>query len=245
MSPPFLEVFPREIRDQIYTFVLASPSGLVSLSPWTIEVARSLSLLQTSRQIHRECKDIIWLHNKLKLSDPTQLYWKLEELGQRRNIRKIREFTIDLEILDRDELEWIYKSLGGLKAWCHTGKLKFITLKTVWEKPRGIAEFKEVLTLRKFGETLDGRLCQEHIAGTLMCLNTGWPRFSHWGKQRWLKSMLLDGSGIEALLWALHELFGGDLYVNGSLCFKDGRKMQPCNLDPRNAEVIILPKSSP
>ena len=238
----FLEVFPREIRDQIYNYVLASSAGTVTLSPWTVEVARSLFLLRTCRQVHRECKDIIWLHNKLNLQDPTQLYQKFKTLGKRRHVRKLRKLTICLEIMDRDELQWMMKSLEGLKEWCRAGKLESITLSTVWEKPRGVAEFKEVLSLHTYGESIDGRLYQDSSAWTWMNIDTGWPRFSHWGKQRWLKAMLLDPSGIEELLEKIHNLFGGRMFVDGILCFMDGRQYKACNLNPRNAEVMILPR---
>ena len=242
MPLPFLEVFPREIRDQIYTYVLASPSGLVSLSPWTVDVARSLSLLRTCKQIHRECKDIIWLHNRLKPREPTQLYQKFRKLGKHGQIRHIRQLKLCLELLDHDELEWMCKSLKGLEDWCRVGRLESIKLTAIWEKPRGVDEFKEVLNLRKYGEPLDGRLYRESSTWTRMVVNTGWPRFSHWGKQRWLKAMLLDRSGICKLLREIHIMFGGELYVDGMLCFKDNlQTVKECQLDPRNGEIRIIP----
>ncbi|KUJ16100.1 uncharacterized protein LY89DRAFT_648257 [Mollisia scopiformis] len=243
MPLPFLEVFPREIRDQIYTYVLASPSGAVTLSPWTVEIARSLSLLRTCKQIHRECKDIIWYHNRLDIRQPTHLHRKFLTLSKQRPARRIRQLKVCLELLDRDELEWVASAAAGLEEWCRVGRLESITLSTEWDKPRGIEEFKEILSLRKYGECLDGRLYQESSTWTRMVINTGWPRFSHWGKQRWLKEMLLDPSGLNELLGSIHGAFGGQLYVGGKLCFDNRvRVVEDLKLDPRNGEIRIVPK---
>jgi hypothetical protein len=244
MPLPFLEVFPREIRDQIYTYILASPFGSVNLSHWivTVDVARSLSLLRTCKQIHRECKDIIWQHNKLSLREPTQLFQKFNSLARNRHVRHIRQVNLYLELLDRDELEWMRDSLKPLAGWSYLGRLESIRIATVWEKPTGIEEFKEVLNLRKYGESLDGRLYHQSNTWTRMTVNTGWPRFTHWGKQRWLKEMLLDPSGTSELLKEIHDTFGGKLYVDGFLCFKDHRQVVVSpRLDPRDGEIRIVP----
>ncbi|CZR69499.1 uncharacterized protein PAC_19399 [Phialocephala subalpina] len=242
MPLPFLEVFPREIRDQIYTYALASNSGAVTLSPWTVEVARSLSLLRTCKQIHRECKDIIWHHNRLDIREPTHLHRKFLALSKHRHVRRIRQLKLCLEMMDRDELEWVASSARGLAEWCRVGRLESIALVTDWEKPRDLEEFKEVLNLRKYGECLDGRFYRDSSTWTRMVVNTGWPRFSHWGKQRWLKEMLLDPSGLDPLLGEIHEVFGGQLYVDGTLCFDDRvQVVKSIELDPRNGEIKIIP----
>lgn len=247
MPPPFLDVFPREIRDQIYTCILSSPSGTITLSPWTFEVARSLSILRTCKQIQRECKDIIWRHKGLKLQETTQLYKKLQGLSKHKHVRRRRQLKISLELLDRDELQWMLRSLPALLEWCTAGRLESIILSAMWEKPSSVPEFKEILALRKDGEPMDGRLfLQQASPYTRLAVNTGWPRFSHWGKQRWLREMLLDPSGIDQLLEEIHTIFGGQLYVDGLLCFKDGtRSCNAISLDPRNGEIKIVPALRP
>lgn len=248
MPQPFLEVFPREIRDQIYTYILASPSGLITLSPWTVEVARSLWILRTCKQVHREVKDIIWHHKGLNLREPTQLSQKLKTLSMNKQVRRIRQLNLCLELLDRDELEWMVLSLPALLGWCRAGRLEAIVLSATWEKPSSVLEYKEVVALRKEGERLDGRLyLQEPTTWTSMLVNvnTGWPRFSHWGKQRWLREMLLDPNGIDELLEEIHSIFSGQLFVDGVLCFNNHQKhAKGINLDPRNGEVRIIPSSS-
>jgi hypothetical protein len=116
-------------------------------------------------------------------------------------------------------------------------------ISATWEKPSTVPEFKEILALRKDGEPMDGRLyLLTPSSYTRLHINTGWPRFSHWGKQRWLREMLLDPSGIDQLLEEIHSIFGGQLYVDGLLCFQDGMRTRlTIDLDPRNGEIKIVP----
>ena len=133
-------------------------------------------------------------------------------------------------------------SLRALATWSQNGSLKSITLVTDSDRPRTVEEFQEALVLRESGETADGRLYREAPTWTKMFINTGWPRFSHWGKQSWLREMLLDPSGIEELVREIHEYFGGELYVDGSLCFKDRVMVgNGVNLNPRDGEIRIIP----
>lgn len=75
-----------------------------------------------------------------------------------------------------------------------------------------------------------------------MDINTCWPRFTHWGEQRWLKGMLLDPSGTVGLLKDMHEYFGRELYVDGLLCFNDhGVVAKAPKSNPRDREVKITP----
>ncbi|KAI9048366.1 hypothetical protein LZ554_007202 [Drepanopeziza brunnea f. sp. 'monogermtubi'] len=244
MPLAFLQVFPREIRDQIYTHALSTRSGAVTLSPWTVEVAKSLALLRTCKQVHRECKDLIWHHNRLSLrSDHTQLSQKFRGLLKHGPAKRIRLLRLTLELLDRDELEWIASSAKALGDWARHGRLESITIVAEWDKPRDLQEFKEIQNMRKYGEVLDGRLYKDSSTWTRMAVNTGWPRFCNWGKQRWFREMLMDPGGINELLLELHEAFGGGrLYVDGLLCFKDHLQVaEGYHVDPRNGEIRIVP----
>lgn len=246
MPRPFLEVFPREIRDLIYTFILRSPSGTVSLSPWSVDVARSLSLLRTCKQIRRECKDIIWQHNGLRLRENTQLCQRLSSLARSKSIGRIQHLNIYLTLLDRDELEWICTALKALAGWSRHGDLKTITLYAARERPRSVQEFHEELQLLMLGDSVDGRLFRETSTRTQMVLHTGWPPFTHWGKQIWLKAMLQDPSKTHELLKNMHDTLRGELWVNGSLCFKDQHAIRNFDFDPRDGELrFIIGKSSP
>lgn len=239
----FLDAFPREIRDQIYTYILGSRSGAVTLSPWSIEVAKSLCLLRTCKQIHRECKDLIWYHNRLTLRSDTQLSQKFRSLYRQGPAKRIRLLRISLELLDRDELEWVASAAKALGDWCRHGRLESITIIAEWDKPRNLQEFKDIQNLRRYGEVLDGRLYKDSSTWTRMLVNTGWPRFCNWGKQKWFREMLMDLSGVNGLLLELHKGFGGgQLYVDGLLCFKDYLQIaEDYKLDPRHGEIRIVP----
>jgi len=240
MTRPFFEVFPREIRDQIYAFVLASPSGLINLQPWTVDVARSLSILRTCKQIRVECKAVIWQHNKLFLHEPSDIFQKFNSEWRLRNLQRATHLHISLELLDRNELEWIKSGLLALAD--HLGNLKTITLSAFRDKPRNMEEFQQELRLINYGEVVDGRLWTEWISRmTKMTIHTGWPKLAPWAKQKWLREMLLDGSGVEDLVTDIHEIFGGELWINGTLCFKDSiQVLNPLHLDPRDGEIQII-----
>ncbi|KAF4628683.1 hypothetical protein G7Y89_g9471 [Cudoniella acicularis] len=237
MGPGFLEVFPREIRDQIYTYILSSSSA-VTLTPWTIEVTRSMTVLRTCKQIQRECKEIIWLHNGLRLQEPTQLFTKFTALMENPEVRTIEHMEICLELLDRDELEWMCSGLQALSNLSKVGSLKSVSLVAINDRPRGIKEYEEELDLMCTGEYVDGRLFGggPDVKGTKLIYKTSWPHFSHWGKQRWLREMLLDRSDTTPLLEQLNATFSGQLYIDEELL---SEKLGALN--PRDGEVKIVP----
>lgn len=245
MPRGFLDVFPREIRDQIYTYVLASSSSAVTLSPWTIEVTRSMTILRTCKQIQRECKEIIWSHNGLSLRSPTQISARFSELMEVDDLRRIQHIEICLELLDKDDLEWIASGLKALARLPRIGALRSISLIAINDRPRSIKEYEEELDLMCSGEYVDGRLFGggSDDNGNNLIFKTSWPHFSHWGKQKWLREMLMDRSDTTTVLKELHETFGGHLFVDGFLCFRNGKQLaKTSSLNPRDGEVKIVPR---
>jgi len=245
MPRSFLEALPREIRDQIYTYILASSSNAVTLSPWTIEVTRSMTILRTCKQIQRECKEIIWRHNGLFLRSPTELFTRFSSLMEVDDLRRIRHIEICLEVLDKDDLEWISSGLKALAQLHRIGALKSISLIAINDRPRSIKEYEEELDLMCSGEYVDGRLFGggPDDNGTNLIFKTSWPHFSHWGKQKWLREMLLDRSDTTGLLKEIHTAFGGELLIDGSLCFKNGKQVaKTLKLNSRDGEIKIVPR---
>jgi len=239
MSKPFLDVLPREIRDQIYTYILTSTNGTVGLLPWTHAVAKALCIMRTCKQVQREVKEAIWKIHDLKIRESTMIEHRFLEYAKQ-DFTSLRHIQIDLEIMDRDELDWIMYGLRAIQNSHMRHTVKLITLRTIWERPRNVLEYKEVLNLRKDGHPCDGRLVQEHFSQRSLLVNTGWPRFSHWGKQKWLKEMLLDGSG--NVLRDIHDLLGGDMYVDKVLTFRDRKIVRYRQLNPRDCVVDIVPE---
>lgn len=107
MSTPFLDCLPREIRDQIYNYVLGSPTGLVVLPvnrvprtdrfgfhllvncfrlvpfdrdtdlQWGDDTKIKLSLLRVCRKIHAEAGNLLWQLNGIRLQRPSELRFLL------------------------------------------------------------------------------------------------------------------------------------------------------------------------
>lgn len=271
MSSKFLEDIPREIRDKIYSYVLACSSGSVSLFPWIydppnlrfntlpfdphrniiagVKGSIDLSLLRTCKQIQRECKDIIWEHNGLHLREPPKLFGKFNRYTTFKNIRGIKHVKIHLELLDWDELEWMSKSLKALVILGKEGSLESIRLVATRDRQRRLMEFEHLSNLKKHGEIMDGRWYRaapisgpQSLQQSTFAINTGWPRFSHGGKQNWLREMLLDPTQPNGVLKEMHDTFGGELYVDGLLCYKDYTEVvETFKLDQREGEIKILP----
>lgn len=273
MGPPcrFPADFPREIRDQIYSYVLTPVPGPTQASPWTVDLTLfkflpycahqkptpgedcegtlDLALLRTCKQIHRECKEIIWRRNGLYLRQTPIFYYKLQGFvpwfGP-----KIKELRINLELLDGDELDWIMRSMRAFATEkCRKHSPDRIRLIAVPDRPRTLQEFKEFLKLTKYGEKVDGRLYSQTMVGesgcegAILCINTGWPRFSSWAKQRWLRQMLLDSTNCETLLREIHDIFCGELYVDDVLYYRDHvRMVEAFALDAREGEILICPR---
>ena len=185
----------------------------------------------------------------LPRSQPSQLCTKFHSLlCHPAAYNQFQQLKMHLEMLDRDELEWFLQSAPALLEYGQKGKLLEVTLVTSFSKPAGLKEFLEFMELREYGEVVDGRFFLEKNTRTKTVITTGWPRFSHWGKQRWFKEMLLDSNGILEILQEIHRLFGGRLYVNGCLCLENGKQVgegiNGCGFDPRNGEIRIEPRVS-
>lgn len=271
MSPPFLRTLPREIRDLIYTYILAGPDGTITLLPWSIEVAQSLSILRTCKQLHRECKDIIWEHKRLSIREFPQLGSKLKNIHPILCGTKRWHIIVQLEVLDWDELEWVERSLSA--APTSLREPHAITIRASKERPQTTQEFQDFLDLRSNGEIVDGRLVLEYPRASsndflnpksrkwivderlllpdlpssrrsyqTWMINTSWPRMSPWAKRKWLAEMLIDTTDTRKLLYRIHNTFGGRLYVDGVLCLKEGKQIvKNMKLDSRDGELTIIP----
>jgi hypothetical protein len=98
---------------------------------------------------------------------------------------------MSLELLDRDELEWV---ISGLRTLAEIPKLRMIVLSARSDTPVSVTEFEDLLQLRRQGSKVDGRLYQEKKVLTGMTITSTWPPFAHWGKHKWIREMLLDAS---------------------------------------------------
>lgn len=274
----FLTDLPLELRDKIYVYALGSPAEINPV-PLFCQVNRTrdrlrkslryspsrttatnengttiyLSLLLTCKQIRSECKDLIWFHNGLQVTrrQKTELSWKLEHYLEFETFHRIRHLIIRLELLDWDELEWLYQSLQSFTGFAKNGKLQSVQLLAKTDRSTHLQDFLYIGNLRKDGLRIDGRWYRaSHLAGQRarcerkFVINTGWPRVSNEPKQRWIRELLVNDQGAtEVLLEGFNNMFGGELYVDGCLCFKDRRKIKEAiTWDPRDGSIEIRPE---
>ena len=249
MGKHFLRDLPPEIRDQIYTYVLASPAtGIIDLRPWTTAVEKSLSILRTCKQVHRECKDLIWQHNGMALRDDhNQLFDRLAKCYDQNS--PAREVTVImlLELLDVDELAWACQGLKAILSWPLHIKVSAVMLFTQFDRPRAMSEFTTLLHIRANGELLDGRRFYMHRlthgVDETLSIQAVWPAFSHWGKQRWFKQMLVNNADPTELIEDLRKSLGAKLLaVDGTILssLPHDEVRNPIKLDPRNGSITMM-----
>ncbi|RDL37678.1 Uncharacterized protein BP5553_05111 [Venustampulla echinocandica] len=237
MPRSFLSL-PREVRDQIYAELLTCCANVATFSPSAIEVTRSMTILRTCKQVQRECKETIWRNNNLRLHEPTEIFTKLRAMVEVDALRQVQHVKVCLELLDRDELEWVCSGLRAFSTLPTSPALRSITLIAINDRPQNMKEIKEVLELLRRGAWVDGRLFGGFPSddGAQLMIQTAWPHFLHWGRQRWLRETLLDRGDTADLLQELQSMFGGSLYIDGVIQSKAEK------LDPRDGEItIILP----
>lgn len=185
------------------------------------------------------------------MNKKTELHTKLEHYVSLERFRNIRCVVLRLELLDWDELEWAFLSLQPLAALTEGGDLESVQLITKTDRSAPMGDFMNLGNLRKHGKCVDGRwYCAAPLSGQQVryqrkfVINTGWPRLSHPEGQRWVREVLVNERvGICGFLEGLNEVFGGEIYVNKSLCFKDGSRLaKVIRWDPREGVVEIRPK---
>lgn len=83
MSPLPLEQFPREIRDQIYTYVMAGPTGKVTLIPWVSDASSwNFERAIYSQDMHNKCICLKIKH----LSKSSLISWKAAPISWLRTL---------------------------------------------------------------------------------------------------------------------------------------------------------------
>lgn len=61
------------------------------------------------------------------------------------------------------------------------------------------------------------------------------------GKQNWLREMLLNIERVNSLLKGMHLQVGGEMWIDGLLCFKDKTQLvDDFRLNPRKGEVRMI-----
>jgi hypothetical protein len=251
MSSKFLDDLPREIRTQIFSYVLA-PTGRIIIKrtsgiptkaiihsyPALFPGAEiSLSLLQTCRQIYDEAKGVLWSDNILCLPFSKSI-WDAEVEDAMflrnypylsRNVR-ILELRLTPDSIDSVKVDRFLQQLGEWKS---------VVLREVWFTMSGMG------TMSMFGETVWRYILHIRLDAPLpdilslagnketgylrhMCrrlnIELGIRHTSNEARRVWFENH--HPADCEDTLKDLHQCLGGDVYIDGALCYKDGVRLR-------------------
>jgi hypothetical protein len=257
MSRNFILSLPREVRDQIYIYALSSPTGYLHAAVRTQDLKHfallpfelpniihpgriRLSLLQTCKQVYQEAKDIVYEQNTLIVLNPYQLLRQYRELDTDLSHR-VRNIWLGVDLAHRVSLKDTARALEVLSRWAEQARnLRTVTLNVISKKE----DMHELMDLRLFGEpdtthTRGG--FRDLFKEYLTVLRNSWGKYDEqWaGVKRKLELYIghLNERSLGQpgeMVKELHDSFGGELYIDGRLCYKDGTEvLQPFKRDFR------------
>ena len=247
--PSTLLTLPQEIRNHIYSYIIA-PTSRVCLHrhdsthlffapyPTTSFLQRptlDLRLLQTCQQVYKECRALFWVENALHLS-MNGPYDELLPIHRRNLMERIHRIELKFLLVPTDIPAYIlyFKRLG---QWAEQGNLHEVVLAVAGMGT--MSQFGQILRARKahpvqkrdvltiFDMLRQGR---EKAEGVLLVprrkldLRFGFQHTSAKVRQFWFKEH--TAKDCEDALRDLHEHLGGELYVDGELCYKDNKPIR-------------------
>ena len=273
--PLHLLTLPLEIRCQIFSYLLVSPSKHVitlppgpwvfSILPWdmrqeiTLEShtgARilELSLFRVSKQLNAECKELLWGRNTV-VCNPFEVQRHTDGLSGKvlGPLVSARHVAMHVDMtIGGLHMEGIARALKVLGKWSKSGSLKEITLIVVNERRKPFRErddkeekflgYRASLErmIRYRTGTDDIIQAQQCFQGYLSlfrdardgCLadlrrktvvNTNFDRLSSQDQRKYLREACMDPN---CLMLELNEAFRGELWVDGTLSFKEGEQIR-------------------
>lgn len=260
MPSKFLDDLPREIRAQIYAYVLA-PTGRISIKrtptrttllpyPSLFPNAEiSLSLLQTCRQIYEESKEVLWNDNILcflwrrSIWDPKEdaaLVHSDSHLS--RHVRtvelrftpspfdlaKVVTFLQPLGEWESGDLREVRFTISGMGTMTMFGELvSVIWRRALRRRTRPNVELPNFDSSTLFhilglaGNEEKGYL--RHVRRRLN-IELGIRLSSNKARRDWFE--VHRPADCEETLKELHQCLGGELYMDGVLCYKDGVRLR-------------------
>ena len=234
-SPTTLLTFPAEIRNLIFHHALGHRTGRVSLElterkPLRMKISEydeqsdgkpmrtplSLSLLQTYKQIYEERKDVLLMQNQIVIHTcPSLNSFKYDSPF---NFIEVQDLNLHVDLTDFNE--W-WQGLGKYTRCC---ELKSFTLVCNNYLTPGFQMFfsimykeKELIdmitsTFRSVGGELKSRKIQKKLV-----LKPEAVEFLH---------LLLDQThAYDNAMYDFHDAFGGELWVEDGLCWKEGKRV--------------------
>lgn len=238
---------PRELRNRIYSYALSSPAGFLfpeihspenSLKKsrvtfdsvhqehgppfnwWCRDPSIALPLLQVCKQIYSEAKDYVYRCNTFVIVDFKDYHEIHVWLGQR-----VQHIWIDRHWSDVERREMCHTpgALSTIHSWvAQGGPLRTLTLSLCVSQ----SEFYGFVD-----DFYSNRLRFEECIGTLYSSWHG--KQQDWGAVRRRMELWVGNWSVleaveydpNAMLAALHDSFGGDVWVNECLCYRDGKEV--------------------
>ncbi|KAN0089389.1 hypothetical protein V8E51_019649 [Hyaloscypha variabilis] len=260
MPCKLLDDLPREIRAEIYSYVLA-PTGritpkrsatgatLCSVPPLFPNGEINLNLLQTCRQIYQESKDVLWKDNILcflprrSISDPKEdvvfLYNDSPFARHARTVEirfspsdfdlaKVVTFVQPLGVSDPGELREVRFKISGMGTMTMFGE----SVSMIWQRAMRRRRYPHLKfggfnpmslfgILALAGNEENGHL--RHLRRRLD-IELGIRLSSNKARRSWFS--VHKPEDCEETLQEFHRALGGDLYMDGVLCYRDGLRLR-------------------
>jgi hypothetical protein len=260
MPSKFLDDLPREIRAQIYAYVLA-PTGRISIKrtrsrttllsyPSLFPNAEiSLSLLQTCRQIYEESKEVLWNDNILCFLWRRSIWDPKEDAALVRSdchlsrhvrtvelrftpspfdLAKVVTFLQPLGEWESGVLREVRFTISGMGTMTMFGELvSVIWRRALRRRTRPNIELPNFDSSTLFhilglaGNEERGYL--RHLRRRLN-IELGIRLSSNKARRDWFE--VHHPADCEETLKELNRCLGGELYMDGALCYKDGTRLQ-------------------
>lgn len=228
----------------------------------------SFSILKTCKQIYSETGDMLWKLNTLLFPPGDYLdMWSNHDGNKIRLINQAVHVQLDIDFLDVVEVKRLREGLECLENWGSEnlkmvtvsparGFLNVLNLGGLRDNPSDyLRHFDDEFPNGTFPAILevlkDARIEMENLnLKRRIVIETGWYSLSADSQIYSTRSTpsdflscqrKLSTSGFQPVLDALkdlHEAFGGELWQDGTLCYKDGVQIsQPFKLQPGAEEA--------
>ena len=214
MKFPFLEC------DLEYSLRTSEHLGLSRCQP-----TLNLSILATCKQIYQECWLYLWKNNAFLLKGQESLRQVIEpKWCASYLLRHVEHIALGIQMIGNGRLEEEFRRFEFLDQLSQSAKLKNITVFTrSWDTLEsycgawntGFGEYMEMLNKASKGPL--AKLEKK------MILYAGYQGLSFRGRQTRIRHLAKNPTKV---MDDLHDSFGGELWIDGILCYKDGNRLQ-------------------
>lgn len=259
-------------RDKRYSGAPLKISPFDADTNTTIAVARDndislkLFLLRTCRQVHDECKNVLWSQNVLRVqnSQDVQYYTQLESLQDQLS-KNLQHVTMVFDFGHNSYFTATELAFQTFVDWAWHGALKRFDLVLGYPSKlqgasttsfEGLVHFFH--TSKRPGETSGrfGRMYLElmrhrsffdkpfppRVAKRLF-VHAGLSAFETAEMREWLRRF--EESDPSGFTKELHKAFGGELWTDGVLCYKDGVKLKEFFEAPPDEDDLVDARPDP